>query len=157
MLCLYGGIEMETSTGRQARDFGRLIRFSIVGGLTALIYLAILNSAAQLSGWRLSSCSLIAYPLATAFNYFLHRAWTFQDRRKAGGGTVVRYLIVVVGCAALNAGLLSLPVHLNRLETLAYEAMALCLVIGVTFVAMNLWVWTPAASVADSAASVADS
>ena len=135
---------VEASAERRAPDLGRLIRFGVVGGLTTLAYLAILNATGRLTGWRASLCSLIAYPLATAFNYLLHRSWTFQDRQKEGGGSVLRYLTVVAGCAALNAALLSLPLHLNPLGFLAYEAAVLCLVIGVTFVAMNLWVWTPA-------------
>lgn len=133
-----GGLALPARLG--AADLARFARFCVVGGLTAGVYMVSLNLVALAARWPVAMASLVAYPLTIAFNYALHRFWTFPDRRQ-GRAETLRYLVLVSLCALLNAGLLSLANGLAGLAALAYEFAVMGLGVVMTFAGMNLWVW----------------
>ncbi len=95
------------SAFRDSGVIGQLLRFGIVGGLSALIYSAVyLPLAAYALPQRLAWMAVPpAFGVAVVFGFFLHRGWSFRGHGSGEGQhRHLRFFAVQSMGMLLNAG-----------------------------------------------------
>ncbi len=79
-------------------DFGRLLRFGVIGGLTALLYAALFFALVEGAGLARFAASTAAYLGAIVFQYFGHSLFTFRTPA-VQAGQVWRFCMTnLTGC-----------------------------------------------------------
>lgn len=79
---------------------GQMLRFIIVGTLTAIIYAGSLAIILTIHFISPSISSARAYLVANIFNYTMHHRWTFKTDRSHGSG-FPRYILSIFPIYAL--------------------------------------------------------
>ena len=85
------------------QEFGRLVRFGIIGILSWFLYFLIYTVLSRFL-WRAGNRNVdnfIAVCLASIFNFFAHRQWTFQTKTRHIR-QLIRYLLVMAGATLLE-------------------------------------------------------
>lgn len=119
---------------------GRLVRFGVVGGTTALIYISIGQSLVRLGGLEETLASSMTFVLAIIFNFFAHKLWTFEDR-SGYGATVPRY-VLTVGCGfIIQAVVTFVAVEIMGLFYLVTQVLAIACVVSWNFLMFHGWVF----------------
>ena len=117
----------------------RLIRFSIVGVVVALIYLALFLAFRQLTLPRIFA-STIALLIAVAVQYVLQTVWTFQ-KEAANQRHIVRFVAMVLagmGIAAVITEIVGPRLGLTD----AQAGMVVVVTLPIfNFVLLSLWVY----------------
>lgn len=78
-----------------------IIRFSVVGGASALANTIIIVLLTELLSINYLVSYLICFLCVTAFGFALNRSWSFEVDGQARGREVGRYLLVAIGSAAI--------------------------------------------------------
>ena len=126
-------------------DVNRLIRFSIVGLLTAAFYFGLLSLIVELALAEPVMASAICYGAAVLLNYLMHYSWTFAPAEDAvsapHGRALWRYLVMVACGFLINTALMYLMVHVLSWHYLAAQLIALVAVVTWNFLMSNFWVF----------------
>ena len=126
-------------------DVNRLMRFSIVGLLTAGFYFGLLSLVVELGLVEPVLASAACYGAAVLLNYLMHYSWTFAPAEDAmaapHGQALVRYLVMVACGFMINTALMYLMVHLLAWHYLAAQFVALVAVVTWNFLISNFWVF----------------
>ena len=129
---------------RRSPVFGQLVRFTVVGGLSALLYSAVYL---PLAGWLPRGHAVWAVPpaflVAVAFGYVMHGAWSFRGHgtgeRSAGQGAKfvgvqASGMVMNLGWAWVLNGLMGLPAWVPLLPAVFLTPI-------VTFMINRNWVF----------------
>lgn len=120
-------------------DLDRVLRFCLVGGAVALIYVGLFLSLRELGAARLPA-SVVSYGCAVLFQYFAQTAWTFR-REPASAGYAWRFAVMV----ALSAGFSVLITAAVGPALGLHDAVSAAIVVVTTpffnFLMMTLWVY----------------
>jgi putative flippase GtrA len=76
-------------------NIGKIIRFMIVGTLTAIIYAGTLAAILSMHLINATASTAIAYIFAITFNYWMHHRWTFKCDR-SHGASIPRYILSIM-------------------------------------------------------------
>jgi putative flippase GtrA len=104
---------------------GKLIRFGIVGVLTAILHYGVLYFGVE---------------LVNAHAYFMHYNWTFGEPAPHGR-TLGRYLVMISCGFLINGGLMYAGEQWWSVHYLLAQALALVAVVLWNFVLSNTWVF----------------
>jgi putative flippase GtrA len=116
----------------------QLLRFGLVGVSNTLLTLAVYTLLVrELGVWYLLA-SAIGFVVGAVNGFLLNRSWTFRGHR-GDAFTPLRWT-VVQGCGlALDEALLYASVHALAVDKLAGQALAIVVVVLVTFFANRIW------------------
>lgn len=119
----------------------RLLRFVLVGVLTAALYAVVLVVAVEVCGVPAAFGAGSAYLLATGFNYFAHYTWTYKaDHHHRSTG--LRYLISIVILFCINVVATgTLPKTLG-VSYCAVQVSLMLLTAIATFISLSMWVFS---------------
>jgi putative flippase GtrA len=121
---------------------GRLLRFVMVGFLTAVLYAIVLVFTVEACGVPAAFSAGIAYLLATGFNYVAHYMWTYsadQHHRSTGP----KYLISIGTLFCINViATGTLPKLLGVSYGVVQVSLMLLTTIA-TFISLSMWVFRP--------------
>ena len=118
----------------------RVIRFAVVGLLTALVYYGLLLFAVEIAGLGPVVASGICYVLAVILNYMLHYHWTFTAT--AGHSVVVnRYVAMLCGGFVLNVLVMYSGVNVLGWNYLLVQTGAIGLIAVWNYCLSSLWVF----------------
>jgi len=109
----------------ESRRFGA---FLIVGGLSALLNLAVFMVLWKWLHLNDTLAVSAAYVVALSFHFVLNRVWTFKGTQGAQGQQIVRYAVM----AAVNYGLTVAVVDLATRMLGWTPPVGLCAAIGAT-------------------------
>jgi putative flippase GtrA len=117
-----------------------ILRFSVVGVTTAVIYYGLLFAGVE--GLHLDAVlvSAMAYPVILAVNYLLHYRWTYAT---SSPHTIAlkRYLFMT-GCGFLiNVSIMYLGVSFLHANYLLVQTIAMAVVIAWNYGMSTLWVF----------------
>jgi putative flippase GtrA len=116
----------------------QFIKFGIVGISNTLLFFAVYTLLLEVFGVWYIAASAIGFVVGAVNGFLLNRAWTFSGH-VGDALTPVRWAIVQ-GCGlALNEGLLYLCVDGLGLHKLIGQAIAIAIVVVVTFLANRAW------------------
>jgi putative flippase GtrA len=119
---------------------GKLIRFGIVGVLTAVLHYGVLYIGVELVNAHATLASSVGFVVAVIFNYFMHYNWTFGEPAPHGR-TLGRYLVMISCGFLINGGLMYAGEQWWSVHYLLAQALALVAVVLWNFVLSNTWVF----------------
>lgn len=121
----------------------RWVRFSLVTGLTALVYILLGALLVQLWSWPLLLGNAVAYVLSLLVAYFGQYRWTFQPVGRPHKDMALRFLWVQVGGLLLNSVLVSVMTWLLGLSYGLAMPLASILVPVSLYLLCRFWVFRP--------------
>ena len=131
---------MPASDRRVTGMIARLLRFCVVGVLTALLQFSLLYLGVEVLQMDTTLASSAGYVVVVIFNYLMHYSWTFKGTAPHGRA-LVRYL-VVIGCGfLLNAVFMYTGVSLLSVNYLLVQSLAMLIIIIWNFIMSNFWVF----------------
>jgi putative flippase GtrA len=127
----------------------QFVKFGIVGVSNTLLFFAVYTLLLKVFGVWYLAASGIGFAVGAVNGFLLNRAWTFKEHQ-GDALTPVRWC-VVQGCGlALNEALLYLCVDGVGLDKVIGQAIAIVIVVVITFFANRAWTFkehTPVALV----------
>ncbi|MEH6515393.1 MAG: GtrA family protein [Halioglobus sp.] len=121
-------------------DSGRLLRFVLVGGATAVIHYGLLYAGVELLGLAAIFASSVGFAIAVTFNYFMHYSWTFAEPAPHGR-TAARYLFMICCGFMINGLLMYVCSTVLAVNYLLSQAVATVAVLTWNFTVANFWVF----------------
>ncbi|MDB5077599.1 MAG: dolichyl-phosphate beta-D-mannosyltransferase [Chloroflexi bacterium] len=87
----------------------RFTRFGVVGGVGAVVNMAILYLLVHYGGWNHMAAAVVATETAILSNFAMNDRWTFRDSLSSisWSGRLVRYNAIACGGAAISLGVLA--------------------------------------------------
>jgi putative flippase GtrA len=116
----------------------QFVKFGIVGVSNTLLFLAVYTLLLEVFGVWYLAASAIGFVVGAVNGFLLNRRWTFQGH-VGDALTPVRWGVVQGSGLALNLGLVYLCVDGLGLDELIGQAIAIAIVVVVTFLANRAW------------------
>ena len=124
----------------------RWVRFCLVTGLTALVYILLGALFVQAWGWPLLLGNAVAYVLSLLVAYFGQCRWTFQPAGGLHRDMALRFFWVQVGGLLLNSVLVSILTWLLGLSYGLAMPLVSILVPVCLYLLCRFWVFRPSVS-----------
>ncbi|MHB8491317.1 MAG: GtrA family protein [Solirubrobacteraceae bacterium] len=124
---------------------GQFVRFGIVGVSNTVLTLAIYTLLERAFGVWYLLASAIGFVAGAVNGFLLNRRWTFRGHR-GDALTPVRWTVVQGAGLGLDLLLLYLGVHQAGLDKLLAQAVAVAIVVVLTFLANRAWTFRMAES-----------
>jgi putative flippase GtrA len=118
-----------------------MARFSGVGSLCALMNLVILYVGTSLLHAHYLISAAASFAFLTPMSYFLHKVFSFRDRRPAAVGQLAQYILSLVLGVAANLGLMIALVELAGLNYLVAAVLSTAIVFAGSYAANAFWVF----------------
>ena len=118
----------------------RLIRFCMVGGVTAVIHYGVLLTLVECFHWQSTLGSSVGFVVAVVCNYAMHYSWTFAAE-VTHQYSLSRYLVMVGTGFFLNAGVMYSATEWLGVQYVIAQLVALVIVLGWNFTVANRWVF----------------
>ena len=93
----------------------RIISYSFVGGIAAIVDISFFTFFYQLLGLHLAICNILSFHLALFTNYFLGKVFVFPDRRKKRERKYF-YGVYLVSATGMILNTLILYIMINQLD-----------------------------------------
>lgn len=126
----------------QYPEVARFLRFAIVGTLTAGVYVGLLWIGISMMSLSTLVASLPAFVLAIAFNYVLHKSWTFSDGQ-THLQTGPRYIAMTLGGLIINSTILHFGTDVWQFGLWGPQLVAIAAMVIYNFAIMSLFVFKP--------------
>jgi putative flippase GtrA len=121
-------------------DFQLLLRFVLVGGSTALLYMGVPYWLVEGAGLHTTVASTIGLTVAICYNYPMHYHWTFSSEAPHGKA-VVRYLLMCAGALLVNGLVMHLGTAASSLHYMFVQILAAVIVTTWSLSLSSLWVF----------------
>jgi putative flippase GtrA len=121
-------------------DSGRMLRFALVGGATAVIHYGLLYAGVELLELAATLASSVGFAIAVTFNYIMHYSWTFAEPAPHGR-TALRYLLMICCGFMINGLLMHVCSTVLTVNYLLSQAVAMVAVLTWNFTVANFWVF----------------
>lgn len=116
----------------------QFVKFGIVGISNTLLSFAVFTLLLEVFGVWYLAASAIGFVLGAVNGFLLNRRWTFRGH-VGDALTPVRWGVVQGGGLLLNLGLVYLCVESLGLDELIGQAIAIAIVVVITFFANRAW------------------
>jgi putative flippase GtrA len=116
----------------------QFVKFGIVGVSNTLLFLAVYTVLVEVLGVWYLAASGIGFVVGAVNGFLLNRRWTFRGH-VGDALTPVRWGVVQTGGLLLNLGLVAACVSGLGMDELLGQAVAIVIVVVVTFVANRAW------------------
>jgi putative flippase GtrA len=116
----------------------QFVKFGIVGISNTLLFLAVYTLLLKGFGVWYLAASAIGFVVGAVNGFLLNRRWTFSSH-VGDALTPVRWGVVQGGGLLLNLGLVALCVESIGMDELVGQAVAIVIVVVVTFAANRAW------------------
>lgn len=116
----------------------QFVKFGIVGVSNTLIFLAVYTLLLKGFGVWYLAASAIGFIVGAVNGFLLNRRWTFSGH-VGDALTPVRWGVVQTGGLLLNLGLVATCVSGLGMDELVGQAVAIVIVVVVTFIANRAW------------------
>ena len=135
---LVRGIWRAAATHPHAPLVGQFVKFGIVGVANTLLTLAVYTLLLEVLGLYYVVASGIGFTVATVNSFLLNRRWTFREH-EGDALTPVRWFAVQGSGLLVDLGLVYVLVDVLRIDTLVGQAIAIAIVVVLTFFANRAW------------------
>jgi len=116
----------------------QFVKFGIVGVSNTLLFLAVYTLLLRGFGVWYLAASAIGFVVGAVNGFLLNRRWTFRGH-VGDALTPVRWGVVQSGGLLLNLALVALCVSGLNMDELVGQAVAIAIVVVVTFLANRAW------------------
>jgi putative flippase GtrA len=121
----------------------QLAKFCTVGAVGYLVNLAVYDGLLH-AGFHYLAAATCSFLVAVTSNYTWNRLWTFREHRAGVAVQGMRFFLVSLGALAANLLVLQLLIALG-LGKLGGQAVAIVLVMPLSFLGNRLWSFRPPA------------
>ena len=130
------------AAARHPDNWIQLFKFGVVGGSGYLINLGVFAFLSGNLGVYHAVAAIGAFCVAVTSNFLWNRYWTFGPGEGLAHMQAVRFLVVSVGCLAINLILLEAIVAKTSISELAAQAIAVAVAMPFNFLGNKLWTFT---------------
>jgi putative flippase GtrA len=123
---------------RALADPGRLLRYAIAGGLSALTHLGVLTALVELAELRAVVASTVGFVASIAVSYGLQRRWVFASRGQHRT-LLPRFLTVTAVALLLNTVVLHLGTEVFTVHYVLVQLVAIGLIPVSNYLLNSLW------------------
>jgi dolichol-phosphate mannosyltransferase len=127
------------AAARHPDNWIQLFKFGIVGGSGYLINLGVFAFLSGNLGVYHAVAAVGAFCVAVTSNFLWNRYWTFGPGEGLAHMQAARFLVVSVGCLAINLILLEAIVAQTSISELAAQAIAVAVAMPFNFLGNKLW------------------
>jgi dolichol-phosphate mannosyltransferase len=127
------------AAARHPDNWIQLFKFGVVGGSGYLINLGVFAFLSGNLGVYHAVAAIGAFCVAVTSNFLWNRYWTFGPGEGLAHMQAVRFLVVSVGCLAINLILLEAIVAKTSISELAAQAIAVAVAMPFNFLGNKLW------------------
>lgn len=127
------------AAARHPDNWIQLPKFGIVGGSGYLINLGVFAFLSGNLGVYHAIAAVGAFCVAVTSNFLWNRYWTFGPGEGLAHMQAARFLVVSVGCLAINLVLLEAIVANSPVSELAAQAIAVAVAMPFNFLGNKLW------------------
>lgn len=113
--------------------------YLVSGGIATAVHYAVLVALVELSGLSPAPSAAIGTLCGACVSYLLNRRTTFRTSSAGHGHAVPRFTAIVLLGAFLNGVLVWLGVNILGWHYLLAQALAIVLVVGLTFRLNRIW------------------
>ena len=113
--------------------------YLVSGGIATAVHYAVLVALVELSGLSPAPSAAIGTVCGACVSYLLNRRTTFRTSSAGHGHAVPRFTAIVLLGAFLNGVLVWLGVNILDWHYLLAQALAIVLVVGLTFRLNRIW------------------
>jgi putative flippase GtrA len=128
---------------RVRRNWVQLAKFCTVGAIGYLVNLAVYDGLLH-AGFHYLVAATCSFLVAVTSNYTWNRLWTFREHRAGVAAQGMRFFLVSLGALAANLVVLQVLIALG-LGKLGGQAVAIILVMPLSFLGNRLWSFRPPA------------
>ena len=128
---------------RMRRNWVQLAKFCTVGAAGYLVNLAVYDGLLH-AGFHYLAAATCSFLVAVTSNYTWNRLWTFREHRAGVAVQGMRFFLVSLGALAANLVVLQVLIALG-LGKLGGQAIAIVLVMPLSFLGNRLWSFRPPA------------
>lgn len=128
---------------RVRRNWVQLAKFCTVGAAGYLVNLAVYDGLLH-AGFHYLVAATCSFLVAVTSNYTWNRLWTFREHRAGVAAQGMRFFLVSLGALAANLVVLQVLIALG-LGKLGGQAIAIVLVMPLSFLGNRLWSFRPPA------------
>ncbi|WP_109471673.1 GtrA family protein [Ornithinimicrobium cavernae] len=132
------GGEGRAVTGNGLLSGGRLLRYAVAGGLSALTHVGTLTVLVETGLASPVVASTIGFVLSIVVSYSLQKAWVFSSTA-AHRTTLPRFLVATAVGLLLNAAVLALGTEVLSVHYVLVQAVALVLIPLSNYLINSLW------------------
>jgi putative flippase GtrA len=132
------GIWHAAATHPRAPVVTQFLKFGTVGVANTLLTLAVYTVLLEVLGLYYVAASGIAFTVGTVNSFLLNRRWTFREH-KGDALTPVRWFAVQGSGLLVDLGLVYVLVDVVGIDTLVGQAIAIAIVVVLTFFANRAW------------------
>jgi putative flippase GtrA len=122
-------------------NLAEIMRFGIVGLSSLGLYYAFLISFVELLGVPVLLSAILAYLVATIWNYWRQRNWAFKSGRDHKS-SIPGYLLTHAIGICINTGVLYIFTYHFGLHYILSQAFAICAVAAWTYLSLKRWVFS---------------
>ena len=101
---------------------GRLLRFGLVGVITAVVHYGLLYVLVEYAGMQATLSSSVGFLVAVAVNYGMHYSWTFAAP-VPHGRALTRYIVMIALGFLINGGAMQAGVEILGLNYLVVQLL----------------------------------
>lgn len=118
-----------------------LLRFLLVGGVSALIQFIVLALCLEflVLGYQLSAA--LAYVASVVFHFSANRYFTFQLKGVPGIDEIRRYATIVVVNFMVTMGITTLTVEVIKLTPYIATVFSIAATVGIAFISSKYWIF----------------
>jgi dolichol-phosphate mannosyltransferase len=127
------------AAARHPDNWIQLFKFGVVGGSGYLINLGVFAFLSGNLGVYHAVAAIGAFCVAVTSNFLWNRYWTFGPGEGLAHMQAARFLVVSVGCLAINLILLEAIVAKTSISELAAQAIAVAVAMPFNFLGNKLW------------------
>lgn len=109
-------------------ELGRLLRSGASGATGSVFDFASMVVFVELVALTFAPAAAAASMIGAGVCFFLNRRWAFRDRTPLGLRQVGAFVIVAIGAAVINAGVVHLLAGMLRVAYLGAKAVSACVV-----------------------------
>jgi putative flippase GtrA len=121
-------------------NLAEIMRFGIVGLSSLGLYYAFLIGFVELLGVPVLVSAILAYLVATIWNYWRQRNWAFKSGRDHKS-SIPGYLVTHAIGICINTGVLYIFTYHFELHYILSQVFAICAVAAWTYLSLKIWVF----------------
>lgn len=120
------------------RFFERFIKFSIVGVINTLIYLAVYYAMLAFGVNHIYS-NIAGYFAGSVNGYLLSKFWVFKDAKTSGKESVLKFYVVYGSSLLLSTGLVYLLVNVLGVSDKIAPLLTICVTTPYNYFLQKIW------------------
>jgi len=124
-----------------AAEFGRLVRFGLVGGATAAIYFAVLTLNLELLRASYTLAVSISYVVSVIFQFAANKYFTFGSKTTRFGRQLPKYLVLLILNYLVTIVVVKFVVEILALSAYCGVLASVPLIMVIGYVLSRRWIF----------------